>query len=334
MLRRSNNISGYNLNDIWNILDKYPRTCKKIFTNNLKTLKIKYISEEELAIMSNDPGTEGMYVPIENTIYITKENIKNKRVINHELFHTTSTHNRKIGIIGKIELNNHEKIIGENLDEGITEYLALKSLNKRKSNTSYQLEVFVIKCLINIYGSKILIPYFKNSPEKFYQQFKNDNLKIIKLDILLNKLSKYEMLTDIFEEYLLLLEINTNSLKENNLLLNTTSLKQFLKDLSKNQDTIIDYYKKEENTNPILIELNKTNNTYELKNKKAEYLYIDWYNQEKILIEKILKIIIILARKNNLSDELIKKILMNNLKYTNDTLELIRYKNKKLIRKE
>ncbi len=321
-----------NIDEVWNVLELFPKSCHKIFLKNLKTLLIKNISDKDLKKIAHDTSTVGIYIPERNTVYINKTNSKKPSIINHELFHTTSSNKKKIGISGYLKLEGKVRKIGDNLDEGITEYLTLKSINKKRSNTDYQVEVFVIECLTDIYNLSILIPYFKNNPSKFYIQFKKYHEIVIKLDLLLNKLSNYINITDIFEEYILLKEIIPEILKENKLYLeNEAEISYFQKWLSYHQEDINKLYRKAEQENELLSNLRKTNTPYEVK--ESLELYNNWYKTQETILNNIIKRIIILGRVNNLSDNKIKKILIKNLESKKDYLDYINYHNKKLIRK-
>ncbi len=318
-----------NIDEIWNILELFPKSCRKLFLKNLKTLIIEKVSQKELETITGNDTTEGIYIPDCNTIYLN-ENTKYKHaILNHELFHTTSSSENRRGIIGNFELESNIISIGKNLEEGITEYLALKSINKEKSHTDYQIEVFVIKCLIDIYGDKILVPYFNQSEENFYKQFNRYREIIIKIDLLLKRLSNYINTTDVFEEYLLLKELTPIILEENNLYIENTEIPILAKHAIYNRKIINKIYEKEEKTNKKLT----PNEPYELIKKENIDIYKAWYKNERKILNDIIKRIIILGRINKLSDKLIKEILTKNLKYSDEALNTIKYHNKKLIRK-
>lgn len=318
-----------NIDEIWKILELFPKSCRKLFLKNLKTLIIENIPKKELEMIAEDGAAEGIYIPDCNTIYLNKTTKYKHAILNHELIHATSSSENRRGIIGTFELGPNIISIGNNLEEGITEYLALKSVNKEKTHTGYHIEVFVIKCLTDIYGDKILIPYFKKKEENFYKQFNRYREIIIKIDLLLKRLSNYIDITDIFEEYLLLKELNPKVLKENNLYIESTEIHILAKHLINNQKIINKLYEKEEKTNKKII----PNEPYEIIKPENIDIYKEWYKKEKDLLNEIIKRIIILGRINKLSDQLIKEIIVNNLKHSDETLEVIKYHNKKLIRK-
>lgn len=329
--RLNKSIYRKNLEEVWQVLEKYPKNCQKIFLKNLKTLTFKQISIEELQELSKDLDVEGMYIPNENTIYLNE--FKNERVeINHELFHVSSCTPKRLGVIVYVTIDDVTKAIGENLNEGITQYLAeLSTKTNNQKDSAYQLNVFVIESLINIYGKNILNPYFQNNPVKFYSQFKSNTYKIIKLDILLNKINKRINLKNLFEEYLLLKDLSKNKLKDNNLYIEITNLKELNKYIKKREFEINKLYKDIEK------EEIKGNDIYVLKKEENKEIYLNWYKEytkiQSSSFEKIIKTIITLARNSNISDKEILEMLTKNLQYKKEILEEIEYKNKKLIRK-
>ena len=323
-----------NLEEVWKILEQYPKNCRKIFLKNIKTLEFKNLSIEKLQQISEDLDVDGLYQPKENKIYLN--GFKNEQTeINHELFHVSSCTPEYWGVMVEVTIDNMTKSIGENLNEGITQYLAELSTNaKNQTNSAYQLEVFVIESLISIYGKEILRPYFQNRPTKFYSQFKSDAYKIIKLDLLLKKISKRVDTRNTFEEYILLKDLSPNRLKENNLYIETNKIKELNKHLKSNEFEINRLYEEVE-----LEERKKENESqlYALKEDKNKEIYFKWYKEytqnQKEAFDKIIKTIIILSRKHNMNDEEIKNMLIEKIKNKGEILDTIEYKNKKLIRK-
>ena len=331
--RLSNSIYKKNLQDVWNILEDYPKSCRKIFLENVKKLSFRHVTLEELRNMTNDKEVNGLYIPTENVIYLNDLN-NTQSEINHELFHVASCTKRFWGIIIDLIIDNKNKTIGELLNEGITEYLALLSVMGEKEITSaYQLEVFVIETLIDIYDKNILIPYFKNNPLKFYTQFKNNKHHIIKLDILLNKISKTIDVRNTFEEYILIKDLSKDKLKQHNLYFQTENMEELTKFLKKHKEEISLLCEEIENESGI----SNKDTIYTLKELENERMYINWYKEydynQKVAFEKIIKTLIILARKNKYSDKRILKILRKNLSNKETALDIIEYKNKKLIKR-
>ncbi len=321
-----------NIKQVWRVLEDYPESCQKVFLENIKGLSFNHLTLEELREMTNDKEVNALYIPTENKIYLN--GLKNKQSeINHELFHVASCTKKFWGIIIDLTIGNKTKTIGENLNEGITEYLALLSANEDKSLISaYQLEVFTIASLIDIYGKKILIPYFKNNPPKFYSQFKKDKLYIVKLDVLLNKISRTIDVRNTFEEYILIKDVSKDKLKEHNLYLQTEDMQELTKFLKKHKEEISVLCEETEKE----LGINNSNNTYTIKEEENENMYINWYkdyaHNQKVTFEKMIKILIYLARKNNYDDYEILEILKKNLKYKDTALDIIEYKNKRLIK--
>lgn len=321
-----------NIKEVWNVLEQYPKECRKTFLKNIKSLEFKHFTKEQLQELAEDIDVNGLYIPTENKIYLNGFENKQEE-INHELFHVASCTPKYWGIIVDISYDNKIRTIGDNLNEGITEYLAfISSDSKDISNSAYQLEVFVIETLINIYGTDILKPYFQNNPPKFYSQFRYDEQNIIKLDILLKKISNWISIRNSFEEYIVLKDIAKNKLEKNHLDSNTSNMKELSKHLKKYEFEINELFEEVEQ------EERKKGNTSQMYTlKKEKELYLNWYYMydkiQKEIFEKLLKILIVLARTHNLSDEWIKDILIKNLENKKTILSTIEYKNKKLIRK-
>lgn len=189
-----------NVNEVKKVLDDYKFKSKVLFSINLFSLNIE---EMTYSIKKEYNNAAGLYVPYDNTIYI-KDLLEKDKIVNHELFHVSSNNfiKRKSGITIKDNI--------ENLDEGITEYLKLKSKNELSSDYGYQLEVFVVEFLIFIYGDKILEPYFIGNGEKFYSQFESFSDDIKKINYKLNEISQKTSYQVHRLNYLLALELFSN----------------------------------------------------------------------------------------------------------------------------
>ena len=322
-----------NINEVWNILKCFPASCRKNFLINIKKLSFEQININKLQELAEYKEVSALASPSENKIYLNE--FKNtKTEINHELFHVSSYEKDLIGTVATLIVDNYKVEIGNNLNEGITEYLALKSTNKNKIENAYGLDVFTVDSLIKIYGKNILIPYFKNSPSKFFSQFKNNQLRIIELDLILKEINNNIETKNTFEEFITMKDFNPYFLEEKNIYLNISNfnIENFTKWLNTNDhkekindlyDNIINKENKEQ------YKITKKENDILYKNFKKEYTKI-----QKELFESIIKTIITLSRDQNISDALIKENIKNSLKPINAALEMIEYKNNKLIKKK
>lgn len=189
-----------NIKEVEKVLDSYKSKSKVFFSINLFSLSIEEMPSRLKELYKN---ALALYVPFENTIYISDFQKKDDSS-NHELFHVSSNNfiKKSIGI------TTNDNI--ENLDEGITEYLRLKSKNKLSSDYSYQLEVFVVEFLTFIYGDKILEPYFSGNGKKFYRQFGKKSDTIKKINSLLKEISERTNYHAYRLNYLLALELFPN----------------------------------------------------------------------------------------------------------------------------
>ena len=330
----SQSIYKKNIEDVWKILERYPNKCRKVFLKNLKTLSFQKVNIEELQKISEDIDVNGLYMPMENKIYLN--GIENKyEEINHELFHVSSCTGKYWGVIVDVTIGEKIRTIGENLNEGITEYLAYLSANSKNiGESAYQLEVFVIELLISIYGEKILNPYFQNNPLKFYYQFKSGEYSIIYLDILLNQISKWINVRNSFEEYIILRDFVPDELKKYNLYIETFDMKELSRYLKRYEfmiNKLYDKIEKEKRLREVFFD------RYALQKEESKKMYLNWYYEyskiQKRMFDRIIKIIIVLARKQDMSDELIKDLLIRSLDNKKSILDVIEYKNKKLVRK-
>ena len=206
--------------------------------------------------------------------------------------------------------------------------------SKNIGESAYQLEVFVIELLISIYGEKILNPYFQNNPLKFYYQFKSGEYSIIYLDILLNQISKWVNVRNSFEEYIILRDFVPDELKKYNLYIETFDMKELSRYLKRYEfmiNKLYDKIEKEKRLREVFFD------RYALQKEESKKMYLNWYYEyskiQKRMFDKIIKIIIVLARKQDMSDELIKDLLIRNLDNKKSILDVIEYKNKKLVRK-
>ena len=129
----------------------------------------------------------------------------------------------------------------------------------------------------------------------------------------------------------MLKDLSKNKLKDNNLYIEITNLKELNKYIKKREFEINKLYKDIEK------EEIKGNDIYVLKKEENKEIYLNWYKEytkiQSSSFEKIIKTIITLARNSNISDKEILEMLTKNLQYKKEILEEIEYKNKKLIRK-
>lgn len=271
-----------NIDQVWKVLKNYKFSSRLLFLQNLPTLEIELKNQKEInGKFKNHPTA--VYRQQENKIIITKdETLKNYEVCNHELFHVSSTNRKK----------EKKDDFGRCLNEGITEYLNLKSQNKKTSLSGYQVELFVIDFLIGTHGEQILDPYFKGNMKNFFKQF-NENAQIIKeiedllmlsrkKDMYHNQRLKYLYLTDLIPKL-----INNDTDFLNNLNLNYKTNKLIYSAFSKNtperQRRITNYFNELDMETVI-------KHIYEDETKKQilnNYI-IDYKNQKKEIFDIIL----------------------------------------------
>ena len=319
-----------NIKEVYNILNNYPKKCQKNFLRNIKELSFDHDKFKEIKNYLSEELTSALYIPNEKKIYLNGFN-NTKPEINHELFHVASDNNTDIGVVIILKDKNRLIRIGTHLNEGITDKLAIDSLNQKEVTSDHDLEVFVIENLLNIYGNKILIPYFEGKPRKFYTQFKKNSDSIIELELLLEIIKQKIKMRDTFSKYILLKEYDKESLIMNNLYiksvdLNPKSILLFNKWLDERNDLISNIY------------IDNKNISKKIINKDNIELYNYWINiyskEQKESFEKILKILIKLYRKKEIDETTIKDSLINTLDNKNHFIDLLAYTNKKLIKKK
>ena len=174
------------VDQVWEVIKKLKPKNRVNFLKNLIDVEIEVVDKQE--IEKKQYNARALYESNSNKIYLMKDSNSLKNDLNHEFFHMSSRR-RKNKTIG-ISISNVFGSSGKYLDEGITEYLNLKSQNIKTSDSGYQVEVFVIEMLIFMFGEQILEPYFNNDSIAFLEQFKILNVPssmILKLD---NKLKK------------------------------------------------------------------------------------------------------------------------------------------------
>lgn len=279
-----------NVNDVKKVLDGYTFKSKVLFSINLFGLSIEEMS---YSIKKTYNNAAAVYIPYDNTIYI-KNLLEKDKVVNHELFHVSSNNfmKKKAGIT----LNDGI----ECLDEGITEYLKLKSKNELSSDYGYQLEVFVVEFLVFIYKEKILEPYFSGNGKKFYRQFGENNYTIKKINYLLNEISQKSSYQVHRLNYLLALELFPNSVSKDcldDLELNVKTkyvVKSFF-DSNKEVSYKLKEYKKDKNITAYNYKYQDINNIY-YSNWEEEYK-----NKVCNILEEIIVRLIEIAFLNNIT---------------------------------
>ena len=306
-----------NCDEVWAVLKQFKIQCRLIFLNNLRTLKIETANIEELSEL--EEALASYHVDM-NTIYLLQSNNEDldySEETNHELFHTSSSKkNKPIGI-----MNDG---IGENLTEGITEYLNLRSKKKKISKSNYQRELFVIEMLIKIYGEKILEPYFLNNGKKFFNQFIPYSEDVKEIDILLEKLRENEQLQRIRLEYLTLSDIAPNILPDDIEILSSFHL---TKQTKYTIDFLFQKYEKYLIEKIIEYESKHTIDIYyhQYQQEKKQIIYKDYietYSQTQITIFKeILNKIINLAQSKGLNTADINNLINESLSYKNNELK-------------
>ena len=261
--------SPYKINkEVRRVLSNFKFRSRLVFNSNLMFLKIKEIDEE---VRKKNPAIAAFYDSSTNTIYIDDYKEK-EETLNHELFHVASENG--------IELEDQV----QNLNEGITQYLHLKSKNITNSEFSgYQLELFVIEFLIYIYGEKILEYYFEGNGKKFYQQFKKYNNIVRNINYTLNEIDKRSLVEDYRTQYLLASElfgevVPSSELDKFGLDFSTKEkIKKFFYD---NYDNILVEFRKYKKENKIDI------HKYNYSGINKEY-YQKWEVEYKIEVNKM-----------------------------------------------
>lgn len=299
-----------NVIQVLNILKNFKFKCRLIYLNNLRKLVIEKVKLEQ--IQEDDLFSGAVYIPDENKIYVPGEDEEMiSESINHELFHTSST--RKNSDSGVVWNNN-----GWRYTEGITEYLNLKSRNKKVSVSGYQLELFVIEFLIFIYGEEILEPYFENNGKKFFNQFGNNIDKILIIDSYLEASSEIDDIHLYRLHYLCLTDRMPNILKDDI---------EFLKRLSLDNKTL-DLIRFHVNANSEKITENYNTygyidlNNYKFNDLNKELIYeefsIDYQITQTGFFKEILKTLISLAEEKNISLEEINNFIKESFEYKSE----------------
>ena len=304
-----------NIDEVWEVLKNHKFQCQINFLNNLRTLKIENIDIDDIREHGNVTSS-AVYMVGKNKIYLPKYNLEMiNESFNHELFHVSSS--RRNNVSG-ISIDDE---IGQALTEGITEYLNLKSKNKKTSESGYQLELFVIEFLVYIYGEKIIEPYFMNNSKKFFLQFGNFGEDIIKIDSLLKKsVDDYNSVTACLE-YLCLTDIAPGILNDNIEFLNhlqidkkTLRLITFLIDQQMERlQPKVEEYAKEHN-------IDGFHHIYHSLEKRRIHnkLVKASFNNQIDIFQEILDKLITIAKYEGLSEEDIFKFIMTSYSYKDE----------------
>ena len=320
-----------NIEQVLSVIDKFPKSCRKNFLNNLKTLEYEYLSLDELYKLVGDSTVNALYVPFHNKVYFNDYNNTDVE-INHEFFHISSRNAYSLGVVGIYMIGNNKILVGKYLNEGITDYLAHLSVNLKDIDSAYQLEFFVIEYLIKVYGDKILIPYFKGDYSKFYCQFRENQRLVVELDLFLSEIQKNIMLKNVFEEFIFLRDLDSSILKNVGLYVeriddNDEEISLFNKWLLNNMGKIYRLY-----------ELYEEEAVYTLKKEDSLFIYSLWYSRykdgQKCLIDELIKDIIRISRNKGVDEVNIKADLIHLLENKKNVLSATCYANKKLIREK
>lgn len=182
-----------NIDEVWDVLKNFKLRSRLLFLNNMRTLKIEEVHDSEL----DEWGTAASYFPFKNSIHIYQNVSEN---LNHELFHASSRGLK--GFTGVMDYGG-----GDELTEGITEYLAMKSRGKTITTSAYEENVFVIEFLVFIYGDEFINYYLQNRVDGFHQYFLDNHIHIDILDSLLSKISNHKEYNENRRLYLLISDI-------------------------------------------------------------------------------------------------------------------------------
>ena len=315
---------------VWSMLLCYPKRCRELFLENMKNIDYDRVSSSELYELTGDWYVNGLYMPDDNKIFFAELG-NNDTEVNHELFHVASCNKYHWGIIGELHYGDKKREIGECLNEGITEYLAISSTGVNDVDSFYQLDVFVIEMLVHIYGKKILYPYFMGDAVNFYHQFGDDCAHIVRLDMLLRKIEKNIVKRNLFDEYLSLRELSGDVLDDNGLYLNGIKCNHYY------MNELYRWLKIHEKELDSLME-NMDADTSVMKNEDNiilyDYFHGEYQNSQKELFDSIIKILIRLARGKKYNDNDIKEILISSLENKDVGIDMMEYQNKKLIKRK
>ena len=325
-----NSVYKDNVLCVWNMLLGYPKRCRELFLENIKNIDYDRVSSDELYRLTKDGYVNGLYMPDDNKIFFAELG-NNDTEIHHELFHVASCNRNHWGIIGELHYGDRKREIGECLNEGITEYLAISSTGINDVDSFYQLDVFVIEMLVHIYGKKILYPYFMGDAVSFYHQFGDDLYQIVRLDMLLRKIEKNILKRNLFDEYLSLREISSDVLDNNGLYLKGIKCDDY------NMKALYKWLKIHEDEFDSLME-NMDVDTVEMRNEGNiilyDYFHGKYQSNQKELFDSIIKILIRLARGSKYKDYDIKNMLISSLESKNVGIDMMEYQNKKLIKRK
>ena len=174
-----------NIEQVLSVIDKFPRSCRKNFLNNLKTLEYEYLSLDELYKLVGDSTVNALYVPFHNKVYFNDYNNTDVE-INHEFFHISSRNAYSLGVVGIYMIGNNKILVGKYLNEGITDYLAHLSVNLKDTIILGPTTASMFK-VNNIYRFQIILKYknyenIKQSLINLDELYKTNNKVNIEID--------------------------------------------------------------------------------------------------------------------------------------------------------
>lgn len=294
-----------NITEVHDTLKEFKPKCRLTFLKKLITLKIREVDKKELLKIGNN--FVSAYDIKSNTIIKSKDT----DFLNHELFHVARRRKRSL------EVTNPMYDIDSNLEESIMEYLNLKSKKEKTSFSDYQEELFVIEFLIYIYTEKIIEPYLIGYLTSFFNLFKNQTGKVKELYIILSHNSYLKNIEQKRQNYLILSDIYSDILPDNQELLSQLTLNY------KTSDILNEIYQKNKES---LEELKKIPyievNNYKFKKHFKEKISKDWYLEQSSKLhnsfKEIINILSDISHANNLDDRMTTKLLIDIYKTKNE----------------
>lgn len=293
------------IDEVWEVINKLNKKNRINFLKNLLDLKIEHKNAME------HYNTVAQYDIPHNKIYLTN----GKDSLNHELFHMASSKTkRKPTGISLYYFGN----IGKCLNEGITEYLHLKSKNTNISDSGYQAELFVIEVLIFMFGEQILESYFNNDGNAFLEQFSKLNISsntILKLDEILRKIDDDKETNFYRTSALILSDLYPNIIEEDK-----DYFKQIKLDSKKSMTNLNAFFAKYQSKFNEMDEINISEYQFKDKDKKEildEYqLECQTFQREKF--SQILDLLIEITKIRKISFDDIYEFINKSLFYKDD----------------
>lgn len=175
------------------LYDKYPDANKNVLYENLKTLKVNEIDNQEMIIQTCSTASCGCYIKSRNEIYVLNDcnfvpGTWDYQVIMHELSHCLRTKNWKDENGNECLVSFEGEYKNTPISEALNSLFAISLFNYEEKDIAYQFQSNMVKIMLECMDNYTLTDYVNHSlyyfAEKLDELNNDDDYATVILDLM------------------------------------------------------------------------------------------------------------------------------------------------------